>query len=152
MCMHWHVRTLSWLYPAEFNQRNRVRSAQRNLVHSSTPYVQRGIIGYIHQSYTFSAVQLSTFFTAQLSTFHRFYRTNNMDRLTSTIPHRIPPFKRVAIENLLFAKLLVFSPMLSSSKYVVGVKAAAPLVVASVSEQMPNTNFIAMAEMVVRST
>jgi len=31
--------------------------------------------------------------------------------------------KRVAIENFLFRKLLVFSPMLSSFKYVVGVKA-----------------------------
>jgi len=28
--MHWHVRTLNWLYPAEFNQRNRIRSAQCN--------------------------------------------------------------------------------------------------------------------------
>jgi hypothetical protein len=31
--------------------------------------------------------------------------------------------KRVAIENLLFEKLLVFSPLLSSSKYVEGGKA-----------------------------
>jgi hypothetical protein len=31
--------------------------------------------------------------------------------------------KRVAIENLLFRKLLIFSPMLSSFEYVVGVKA-----------------------------
>ena len=28
MCTHWHVRILCWLYPVEFNQRNRVRSAQ----------------------------------------------------------------------------------------------------------------------------
>ena len=65
MCLHWHVHTLSWFYAVEFNQRDRVRSAQ-----------------------------LSTFFTAQLSTFHGFYRTNNMDHLTSTIPHQIPPFKK----------------------------------------------------------
>ena len=94
MCMHWHVRTLSWLNLAEFNQRNHVRSAQRNWLHSSTAYVQRSAIGYIHQSCTFSAAQLSTFFTAQMSTFHRFYCTKNMDRLTSTIPHQIPTFKK----------------------------------------------------------
>jgi len=34
MCTHCHVPTLCWLYPAEVNQRNRVRSAQRNWVHS----------------------------------------------------------------------------------------------------------------------
>jgi len=45
---------------------------------------------------TYHAIQLSvrTFFTAQLSTFHGFYRTNNMDRLTSSIPHQVPPFKK----------------------------------------------------------
>jgi hypothetical protein len=75
------------------------------------------------QPRTFSTAQLSTFLTAQLSTFHGFYRTNNMDRLTSTIPHQIPPFKSVAIQNLLFEKLLVFSPLLSSSQYVGGEKA-----------------------------
>jgi hypothetical protein len=47
--------------------------------------------------------------------------------------------------------LLVFSPLLSSSKYVVGVKATARLFVASVSKQKPSAHFIAMAEMVVRS-
>jgi len=59
--------------------------------------------------------------------------------------------KRIAIENLLFGKLLVFSPVLSSSKYFVGVKATARLFVASVSMQKPSAHFIAMAEMVVRS-
>jgi hypothetical protein len=61
MCMHWHIRTLSWLYPAEFNQRNcirsvqhnwvhssnRIRSTQRNWVHWSIVYVQRSAIEYI---------------------------------------------------------------------------------------------------------
>jgi hypothetical protein len=46
------------------------------------------------QPRTFSAAQLSTFFTAQLRTFHGFYRTNKMVRLTSTIPHQIPPLKK----------------------------------------------------------
>jgi len=41
-----------------------------------------------------SAAQLSTSFTEQLSTFHGFYRTNNIDRLTSIIPHQIPPLKK----------------------------------------------------------
>jgi hypothetical protein len=58
---------------------------------------------------------------------------------------------RVAIENLLFEKLLVFSPLLSSSKYVGGVKTTARLFVASVSKQKPSAHFIAMAEMVGRS-
>jgi hypothetical protein len=74
-----------------------------------------------------------------------------MDRLTSTTQHQIPPFKRIPIENLLFKNLLVFSPLLSSSKYFVGVKATARLVIASVSDQKSNAHFIAMAEMVVRS-
>jgi len=43
--------------------------------------------------------------------------------------------KSVAIENLLFEKLLVFSPLLSSSKYVGGVMATARLFIASVSKQ-----------------
>jgi len=30
MRMHYHVGTLSWLYPAEFDQRSCVCSAQRN--------------------------------------------------------------------------------------------------------------------------
>jgi hypothetical protein len=59
--------------------------------------------------------------------------------------------KRIAVENLLFGKLLVFSPLLSSSKYVVGVKATARLFVASFSKQMPSAHFIVKAEMVVRS-
>jgi hypothetical protein len=59
--------------------------------------------------------------------------------------------RRVAIENLLCEKLLVFSPLLSSSKYVVGVKATALLFVASVSKQKPSAHFIATAKMVVRS-
>jgi hypothetical protein len=42
----------------------------------------------------FSAAQLSTFFIVQLSTFHGFYRTEYMDRHTSTIPHQILPFKK----------------------------------------------------------
>jgi hypothetical protein len=74
-----------------------------------------------------------------------------MDRLTSTIPHQVPHSKRVAIENLLFEKLLIFSPLLSSSKYIVGVKATARQFVANVSEQKPSAHFIGMAEMVVRS-
>jgi hypothetical protein len=94
MCMHWHVRTLSWLYPSEFNPCSRVRSAQRNLVHSSTAYIQCSTIRYIHQSCTFCAAQLSTFLTAQPSTFHGFCHTNNMNRLTSTIPYQIPKFKK----------------------------------------------------------
>jgi len=57
----------------------------------------------------------------------------------------------VAIENLLFEKLLVFNPLLRSSKYVGGVKATARLLVASVSKQKPSAHFIAMAEMVGRS-
>jgi len=56
----------------------------------------------------------------------------------------------VAIENLLLEKLLVFSPLLSSSKYVGGVKATARLFVASVSKQKPSAHFIVMAEMVGR--
>ena len=55
------------------------------------------------------------------------------------------------MQNLLFGKLLVFSPLLSSSKYVGGVKATARLVVARVSKQKPSAHFIAMAEMVVHS-
>jgi hypothetical protein len=59
--------------------------------------------------------------------------------------------KRVAIENLLYEKLLVFCPLLSSSKYVGGVEATPRLFVASVSKQMLSAHFIAMAEMVGRS-
>jgi len=59
--------------------------------------------------------------------------------------------KRVAIENLLFEKLLFFSPLLSTSKSIVGAKATAQLFVANVSKQKPSANLIAMAEMVVRS-
>jgi len=58
---------------------------------------------------------------------------------------------RVAIENLLFEKLLVFSSLLSSSEYIGGVKATPRLFVASVSKQKPSTHFIAMGEMVGRS-
>jgi len=59
--------------------------------------------------------------------------------------------KRVAIENLLFEKLLIFSPLLSSSKYIVGVMATAWLFVANVSKPKPSAHIIAMAEMVVHS-
>jgi len=59
--------------------------------------------------------------------------------------------QRIAIEKLLFEKLLVFSPLLSSCKYFEGVKATERLFVASVSMQKPSAHFIAMAEMVVRS-
>jgi len=58
---------------------------------------------------------------------------------------------RVAIQNVLFGKLLVFSPLLSSSKYIVDVKATSRLFVASVSKLKPSAHFIAMAEMVGRS-
>jgi hypothetical protein len=94
MCMHCHVRTLSWLYPAEFNQPSRVRSVQHNWVLSSTTYVQCSTIGFIHQSSTFSAVQFSTVFTVELSTFHGFYSTNNIDRLTPTTQWQIPPLTK----------------------------------------------------------
>jgi hypothetical protein len=57
----------------------------------------------------------------------------------------------VAIENLLFGKLLDFSPLLSSSKYIIGVKANTRLFVASDSKHKPSAYFIAMANMVVRS-
>jgi len=74
-----------------------------------------------------------------------------MHRLTSTIPHQVLPFESVAIENLLFEKLLIFSPLLSLSKYIVGVTAIARLFIANVSKQKPSAHFIAMAEMAVRS-
>jgi len=70
----------------------------------------------------------------------------------ATGPNPVPTHsKKVAIENLLFEKLLIFSPLLSSSKSVVGVKATARLFVASVSKQKPSAHFIAMAVMVVPS-
>jgi len=50
--------------------------------------------------------------------------------------------KRLAIENLLFEKLLVFSPLLSSSKYIVRVKVTARLFVASVSKPKPSAHFM----------
>jgi hypothetical protein len=59
--------------------------------------------------------------------------------------------KRVAIENLHFRRLLICSPMLSSFRYVVGVKATARQFVASVSNPKPCAHCIAMAEMVVHS-
>jgi len=86
-----------------------------------------------------------------------------MDRLTSTIPHQIPLLKKGSLRDLLFEKMLVFSLLLSSSKYVVGVKTTVRLFVASVSKQKPSAKhkpsakqkpsarLTAMAEMVVRS-
>jgi len=59
--------------------------------------------------------------------------------------------KKVAIDCLLFKKLLFFSPLLSSSKYIVGVKATARQFVTDVSMPKPCAHFIAMAEMVVGS-
>ena len=57
--------------------------------------------------------------------------------------------KRVAIENLLFEKLLIFSPLLSSSKYVVDVKGIALPFAAHVSKRKLIAHFIAMAKMMV---
>jgi hypothetical protein len=49
---------------------------------------------------------------------------------------------------VLFEKLLVFSPLLSSSRFIGDVKPTARLVVASASEQMLSRDFIAVAEIV----
>jgi hypothetical protein len=65
-------------------------------------------------------------------------------------PYIYHPTSSSAI-NLLFEKLLIFSPLLSSSKYIVGATAIARLFVANVSKQKPSAHFIAMAEMAVRS-
>ena len=75
MCMHGHVRILSWLYPAKFNQHNRVRSAQRNWVHSS----QRNWVR------STESIVLTIWTTLHLP-FHIKFRHS----------------KRAAIENLLF--------------------------------------------------
>jgi hypothetical protein len=58
---------------------------------------------------------------------------------------------RLAIENLLFGRLLVLSPLPSSSKYIVGVKATARLFIAIISNQKPTAHFMSMAKMMVRS-
>ena len=100
---------------------------------------------------TFSSAQLSTIFTARLSTFHGFYRTNNMDHLTSTIPHQIPPFEKDSHRELALREAAHLQSQLSSSNYVGGIKATARLFIASVSKQKPNAHFIAMVEIVGRS-
>ena len=58
----------------------------------------------------------------QYGVLQRFNCAKSMDRLSPTIPHQVPSYKRVAIENLLFGKLHAFSPLLSSSNCVVAVK------------------------------
>ena len=153
-----YVHALACTYP------QLALSIQLNSI-SATTYVQRSAIEYIHQLHMFNAAQLGTVInrvrSAQRNWVHSSQRNwvHSTDsivlkiwtalHLPSHIKFRHP--KRVAIENLLFGKLLVFGPLLSSSKYVVGVMATAQLFVASVSKQMPCAHFIAMAEMVVRS-
>ena len=58
--------------------------------------------------------------------------------LPQQFPMRFRHTRRVAIENLLFEKLLIFSPLLSSSKYIVGATAIVRLFVANVSKQKPS--------------
>jgi len=97
---------------------------------------------------TFSAAQMSTFFTAQLSTFYGFYRTNNTDHLTSTIPHQIPRFEKDSHRELALREAARLQSLLSSSNYVGGTNATARLFIASVSKQKPSAHFIAMVEIV----
>ena len=104
-------------------------SIQLNSI-SATAYVQRSAIEYIHQLHTFNAAQLSTFInrvhSAQRNWIHSSHRNwvHSTDSIVLKIwtalhlpsPIKFRHWKRVAIENLLFGKLLVFSPQLSSSK------------------------------------
>ena len=124
MCMHWHVLNCAALNVRCCTDRIQLDRASWVYVHSS----QRNWVR------STDSIVLTIWTALHLPSHIKFRHS-----------------KRVAIENLLFKKLLIFSPLLSSSKYIVGVKATARQFVANVSEQKPSAHFIGMAEMVVRS-